>query len=69
MDKPTLLVTRRLPPAVEARVARDFDANSYANNSLEDGRAFKAIVASQPLAIEPRKVSRTATVYAVFAIE
>jgi lactate dehydrogenase-like 2-hydroxyacid dehydrogenase len=26
MPKPTLLVTRRLPPAVEARAARDYDA-------------------------------------------
>ena len=26
MDKPVLLVTRRLPPAIEARAARDYDA-------------------------------------------
>jgi len=33
MDKPTLLVTRRLPPAVEARVARDFDARLNVGDS------------------------------------
>jgi uncharacterized protein len=38
----------------------------YANNSFAP--AAKGLEA-QPLAIEPRKVSRTATVYAVFAIE
>ena len=26
MSKPVLLVTRRLPPAVEARASRDYDA-------------------------------------------
>jgi uncharacterized protein YggE len=43
-------------------------AGVFANNSLE---LFKDRAAPQvqPLAIEPRKVSRTATVYAVFAIE
>jgi uncharacterized protein YggE len=39
---------------------------SYANNSAPGG-GFSA--APQPLAIEPRKVSRTASVYAVYAIE
>jgi len=33
MDKPTLLVTRRLPPAVEARAARDFDARLNVGDS------------------------------------
>ena len=33
MDKPTLLVTRRLPPAVEARAARDFGARLNAGDS------------------------------------
>ena len=40
---------------------------AYANDSNNAPRADKAI--APPLAIEPRKVSRTAAVYAVFAIE
>jgi uncharacterized protein YggE len=41
--------------------------NAYANNAAPEARVGD--IASPPLAIEPRKVSRTATVYAVFAIE
>jgi len=41
------------------------DRSIYANNSLALAKSFQ----EQPPAIEPRKVSRTATVYAVFAIE
>jgi len=33
MAKPVLLVTRRLPPAVEARAARDFDARLNADDT------------------------------------
>jgi uncharacterized protein YggE len=45
----------------------EFSSYSYANNSVFDARNGGG--APPPLAIEPRKVSRVATVYAVFAIE
>ena len=41
--------------------------NGYANNSAFDEKRRTPVVA--PLSIEPQKVSRVATVYAVFAIE
>ena len=37
MPKPTLLVTRRLPPAVEARAARDYDARLNAEDTVRTG--------------------------------
>ena len=37
MPKPTLLVTRRLPPAVEARAARDYDARLNAEDTPRTG--------------------------------
>ena len=33
MAKPVLLITRRLPPDVEARAARDFDARFNAEDT------------------------------------
>jgi hypothetical protein len=39
------------------------------NNAAEFEVKADRFRAAPPLAIEPRKVSRTATVYAVFAIE
>ena len=33
MGKPVLLITRRLPPAVEARAARDYDARLTASDT------------------------------------
>jgi hypothetical protein len=41
--------------------------NEYANNSAFDEKRRTPVVA--PLSIEPQKVSRVATVYAVFAVE
>ena len=47
----------------------EYRMRAAVNNSIPlAGRAERAELAS-PLAIEPRKVSREATVYAVFAIE
>jgi uncharacterized protein YggE len=43
-----------------------YSAYSYLNESVEKGRSSPVV---PPLAIEPRKVSRTARVYAVYAIE
>jgi hypothetical protein len=40
-----------------------------ANNSMMAMEKARSGIAAPPLAIEARKVSRTATVYAVFAIE
>jgi lactate dehydrogenase-like 2-hydroxyacid dehydrogenase len=37
MAKPTLLVTRRLPPAVEARAKRDYDARLNADDAVRTG--------------------------------
>jgi lactate dehydrogenase-like 2-hydroxyacid dehydrogenase len=37
MAKPTLLVTRRLPPAVEARAARDYDAKLNPEDTPRSG--------------------------------
>ena len=37
MAKPTLLVTRRLPPAVEARASRDYDARLNAEDTPRTG--------------------------------
>ncbi len=37
MSKPVLLVTRRLPPAVEARAARDYDARLNADDTPVTG--------------------------------
>ena len=37
MPKPVLLVTRRLPPAVEARAARDYDARLNADDAPRTG--------------------------------
>ena len=48
--------------------APEFRAMGNSNNSYAAYDA-KARAAAPPLSIEPRKVSRTATVYAVFAIE
>ena len=47
----------------------DFSERLSANDAPALQAEFKARAATPPLAIEPRKVSRTATVYAVFAIE
>ena len=33
MAKPVLLITRRLPPEVEARAARDYDARLTASDT------------------------------------
>jgi hypothetical protein len=41
----------------------------FANNAIVEASAGGGGVPREPLSIEPRKVSRTATVYAVFAIE
>jgi hypothetical protein len=47
------------------------DGRLFANYSNAVASEFKAklVGTSAPLAIEPRKVSRTAAVYAVFAID
>ena len=37
MSKPTMLVTRRLPPAVEARAARDYDARLNTDDTPRTG--------------------------------
>lgn len=37
MAKPTLLVTRRLPPTVEARAKRDYDARLNADDAVRTG--------------------------------
>jgi lactate dehydrogenase-like 2-hydroxyacid dehydrogenase len=37
MSKPILLVTRRLPPAIEARAARDYDARLNAEDTVRTG--------------------------------
>ncbi|MDE2580946.1 MAG: D-glycerate dehydrogenase [Rhodospirillales bacterium] len=37
MAKPVLLITRRLPPAVEARAARDFDARCNPEDTVRTG--------------------------------
>ena len=42
---------------------------AFANNAVIEARGGGGAPSPQPLAIEPRKVSRIATVYAVFAIE
>jgi uncharacterized protein len=47
----------------------DFRDRVSGNYAPADQAEFKARAAAPPLAIEPRKVSRTASVYAVFAIE
>jgi uncharacterized protein YggE len=48
--------------------APQFYQNTYSNNAAPQAE-FSVATRSQMLAIEPRKVSRTATVYAVFSIE
>jgi lactate dehydrogenase-like 2-hydroxyacid dehydrogenase len=45
MAKPKLLVTRKLPEAVEARIARDYDATFNPSDSLRDGAALAAAAA------------------------
>lgn len=42
MHKPKLLVTRKLPPAVEARIARDYEATFNSTDVLRDGLALAA---------------------------
>jgi lactate dehydrogenase-like 2-hydroxyacid dehydrogenase len=37
MAKPKLLITRKLPPAIEARAARDYDATFNASDTVRDG--------------------------------
>ncbi len=37
MSKPVLLITRRLPPAVEARASRDYDAHLNADDTPRSG--------------------------------
>ena len=43
MAKPILFVTRRLPPAVEARVARDYDARLNADDAARSGTEIVAM--------------------------
>ena len=43
--------------------------NSVSSNFNPGGAMARVAPSAPPLAIEPRKVSRAATVYAVFAIE
>jgi lactate dehydrogenase-like 2-hydroxyacid dehydrogenase len=45
MAKPKLLVTRKLPDAVEARIARDFDATFNPTDAVRDGAALAAAAA------------------------
>lgn len=45
MAKPRLLVTRRLPAAVEARIARDYDATLNPTDAVRDGAAIAAAAA------------------------
>lgn len=40
MAKPKLLVTRKLPPAIEARAARDYDATFNPADTVRDGPAL-----------------------------
>lgn len=42
MPKPKLLVTRKLPPAVEARIARDYEATFNSTDVMRDGPALAA---------------------------
>ena len=42
MNKPTVFVTRRLPPRVEARLARDYDARLNPEDTLYDAEAVIA---------------------------
>jgi lactate dehydrogenase-like 2-hydroxyacid dehydrogenase len=45
MAKPKLLVTRTLPEAVEARIARDYDATFNPSDAVRDGAALAAAAA------------------------
>jgi lactate dehydrogenase-like 2-hydroxyacid dehydrogenase len=45
MAKPKLLVTRKLPDAVEARIARDYDATFNPSDAVRDGAALAAAAA------------------------
>ncbi|MCC7283254.1 MAG: D-glycerate dehydrogenase, partial [Acetobacteraceae bacterium] len=45
MAKPKLLVTRKLPEAVEARIARDYDATFNPADTVRDGAALAAAAA------------------------
>jgi lactate dehydrogenase-like 2-hydroxyacid dehydrogenase len=45
MAKPKLLVTRKLPQAVEARIARDYDATLNPTDAVRDGAALAAAAA------------------------
>jgi len=55
---------------VSNRVEEPQRLNGYANENFAGGGGGASFITiPHPLAVEPRKVSRTATVYAVFAIE
>jgi lactate dehydrogenase-like 2-hydroxyacid dehydrogenase len=45
MARPRLLVTRKLPDAVEARIARDYDATLNPSDIVRDGAALAAAAA------------------------
>jgi len=51
---------------VSGQIPTQFGFANFSNGVMADARAVSS---ASPLAIEPRKVSRTAAVYAVFAIE